>query len=127
MLGRWDKQLINQASDVPSIIFFIISYRLRALKTLYFLIFFIFEMTFTKNFARYYEKKNYTWNIRRLVNKSFVPSSHRIVLKIVGFLVTGRELNQMQLCGWLLAGRPSLGNRIKRKNGILLHSGLNPA
>ena len=34
MLGRWDKRLIDQASDVPSIIF-IISYRLRALKTLY--------------------------------------------------------------------------------------------
>ena len=35
-LGRWDERLIDQASDVPSIIFFIISYRLRALKTLYF-------------------------------------------------------------------------------------------
>ena len=36
-LGRWDKRLIDQASDVPSIIFFfIISYKLRALKTLYF-------------------------------------------------------------------------------------------
>ena len=34
-LGRWDDRLIDQASDVPSIIFFIISYRLRALKTLY--------------------------------------------------------------------------------------------
>ena len=31
-LARWDKGLI----DVPSIIFFIISYRLKALKTLYF-------------------------------------------------------------------------------------------
>ena len=35
-LGRWDKRLIDQAFDVPSIIFFIIFYRLRALKTLYF-------------------------------------------------------------------------------------------
>ena len=35
-LGRWDERLIYQASDVSSIIFFIISYRLRALKTLYF-------------------------------------------------------------------------------------------
>ena len=35
-LGRWDKRLIDHASDVPSIIFFIISYTLRALKTLYF-------------------------------------------------------------------------------------------
>ena len=31
--GRWDKQLVNQAADVPSIFFFIISYRLRVLKT----------------------------------------------------------------------------------------------
>ena len=36
-LGRQDKRLINQASDVPSIIFFLtISYRLGALKALYF-------------------------------------------------------------------------------------------
>ena len=33
---RWDERLIGQASDVPNIIFFLISYRLRALKTLYF-------------------------------------------------------------------------------------------
>ena len=33
-LGRWDEQLIDHASDV--LIFFIISYRLRALKTLCF-------------------------------------------------------------------------------------------
>ena len=31
-------------------------------------------------------KKN-TWNIRRLVAESFVPSTQRIILKIVGFLV----------------------------------------
>jgi hypothetical protein len=30
VLGQWDKRLIDQAYDVPSIIFFIISYRLRA-------------------------------------------------------------------------------------------------
>ena len=35
-LGRWDERLIDQASDVSSIIFFIFSYSLRALKTLYF-------------------------------------------------------------------------------------------
>ena len=34
---RWDKRLINQASDVPSIIFSIISCRLWALKTRLFL------------------------------------------------------------------------------------------
>ena len=35
-MGRWDKRLIDQVSHVPSIIFLIMSYRLRALKTLYF-------------------------------------------------------------------------------------------
>ena len=30
-------------------------------------------------------KKNNAWNIRRLVDESFVPSTQRIILKIVGF------------------------------------------
>ena len=34
-------------------------------------------MIFAKNFARNYEKKNNTWNIRRLVDKSFVPLALR--------------------------------------------------
>ena len=59
--------------------FFIISYKLRALKTLYFhfcnFIKKLIERVFC-NFARFYEKKN-TWNIRRLVDadESFVPSA----------------------------------------------------
>jgi hypothetical protein len=32
----WAKRLVDQASEVPRIFFFTISYRLRALKTLYF-------------------------------------------------------------------------------------------
>ena len=55
MLGRWDDHLIKEVSDVPSIIFFIISYRLRALKTIRKKI----EMIFENNFARNYEKKKY--------------------------------------------------------------------
>ena len=46
-------------------------------------------MIFAKNFARNYEKNN-TWNIIRLVNETIVPSTQRIILKIVGFYV--REL-----------------------------------
>ena len=69
LLGRWDKWLIDQASDVPSIIFFIISYRLRALKTLYF--------NFGEVFCKKLWKINNTWSIRRLVDESFVPASHR--------------------------------------------------
>ena len=75
LLGRWDKRLVVQASDVPSIFFFIISYSLSALKTLYFhFCNFIKEMkkkierVFAKNFARSCEKKNNTWNIRCLVD-----------------------------------------------------------
>ena len=30
-------------------------------------------------------KKNNAWNIRRLVDESFVPATKRIILKIVGF------------------------------------------
>ena len=30
-------------------------------------------------------KKNNTWNIRRLIDESFVPATQRIILKIVGF------------------------------------------
>ena len=60
-MGRWVEQLINQTSDVPSIIFFIISYRLRALKTIcfYFCKFIkkYIETIFAKNFARNHEKK----------------------------------------------------------------------
>ena len=32
-------------------------------------------------------EKNNTWNIRRLVDESFVPATQRIILKIVGFQV----------------------------------------
>ena len=35
LLGWWDKQIVDQESDVPSIIFSYTFYRLRALKTLY--------------------------------------------------------------------------------------------
>ena len=47
-------------------------------------------MNIAKNFARNYEKtslKNNTWNIRRLVDESFVPATQRIILKIVGFMI----------------------------------------
>ena len=44
-------------------------------------------MIFVKNFARNYEKKNDTWNIRHLVDELFVPATQRIILMIVKFLV----------------------------------------
>ena len=61
MLGRYDKRIVDQKSDVPIIIFFRL-YRLRALKTLYFdFCNFInkmrkkIEMISAKNFARNHE------------------------------------------------------------------------
>ena len=35
------------------------------------------ERVFAKNFARFYEKKNNAWNIRRLVDESFILSAQR--------------------------------------------------
>ena len=37
LLGRWDKRIVDQESDVPSIIFVNTFYRIRALKTLNFI------------------------------------------------------------------------------------------
>jgi hypothetical protein len=39
---------------------------------------------FAKNFTRNYEKIN-AWNIKSLVDESFVPLTQSIILKIVGF------------------------------------------
>ena len=36
LLGRWYKRIVDQESDIPSIISLYTFYRLRALKTLYF-------------------------------------------------------------------------------------------
>ena len=77
MLVRWDKRLNNQASDVPIIIFFIICYRLGALKTLYFYYKKINWNNFSKRSCKKLWKKNNTWNIRRLVDESFVPAFQR--------------------------------------------------
>ena len=87
--------LMGRTTHWPSVwcskhFFFIISYRFRALKTLYF--YFckknkrINWNNFCKEFCKKLWKKNNTWNIRRLVNESFVPVTQRIILKIVGFL-----------------------------------------
>ena len=35
---------------------------------------------------RIFAKNNNTWNIRNLVNEKIVPSTQRIILKIVGFV-----------------------------------------
>ena len=45
-------------------------------------------MIVTKIFARNYEKNN-ACNNRCLVDKSFVPATQSVILKIVRFLITG--------------------------------------
>ena len=82
MLGQWDKRIVDQEADVPSIISFYTFYRLRALKTLYFYFCNFIKKNkkinwkdFCKEFCKKSWKKNNTWNIRQLVDDSFVPSS----------------------------------------------------
>ena len=60
LLGQRDKQIIDQESDVPSFILFI-------------------DLGHSKLFSQWIlqeiMKKDNTWNIRRLVDDSFVPLS----------------------------------------------------
>ena len=89
LLGQWDKRIVDQESDIPSIIIFYTFYRLRALKSLYF-----YLCNFIKKIRKSIEMKllnscnlrfasntslyvaNQTlWNIRLLVDNLFVPSS----------------------------------------------------
>ena len=53
--------------------------KVRALKTLYF--------HFCKEICKYLWKNNNTWNIRCVIDKSFVPSTQHITMKINGFLI----------------------------------------
>ena len=78
-------------SDVPNIIFFIISCKILCKNcfNLFSYIFYNFTKIKIKSFGcpkaiRNYEKNN-IWNIRRLVDESFIPATQRIILKIVGF------------------------------------------
>jgi hypothetical protein len=82
-MGDWDKQLIDQASDVPSIIFFhnFLHDSLQKLFQFIFLFFYNFTKIKRKSFEcpksrRNYEKNN-AWNIRLLVDESFVPATQR--------------------------------------------------
>ena len=80
----WDKQLINQPSDVPSIIYFLIIW-----KNLWKNWLNLFSYFFTKIKIKTFEcpksirnfEKNNAWNIRHLVNELFVPlTQHASVL-----------------------------------------------
>ena len=79
MLRRWDQRIVDQSSDVPSIIF---SYLLTD-STLYLHFWNMWKNkknnwnNFCKEFCKKLWKKNDTWNIRCLVDKSFVPANQQ--------------------------------------------------
>ena len=70
-------------------------------------------------------KNNNAWNIRRLVDESFVPSTHRIILKIVGFPIMIYGVNTYPLPMTLQIFRLSFGpdHDIMRVAECLMHSG----
>ena len=78
MLSWWDKQLVDQASDVPSSI-------IKSCKILCKNHFNLFFQKITKMKIKSFEcpkpirnmKKKNIWNFRRLVDESFVPSAQR--------------------------------------------------
>ena len=71
-------------------LFFFHNFLQNSLQNFFLNFFYNFTQIKTKSFEgpksiRNYEKNN-AWNIRRLVDESFVPLTQRIILKIVGFL-----------------------------------------
>ena len=82
-LGLWDKGIVNQVSDVPSIIFFMISFKILCKNPFNLFFYEIIKNKrkgwndFCKEFFKKLWKKNNTWNIRRLVDESFVPANQQ--------------------------------------------------
>ena len=122
MLGRWDKWLLDQASNVPSIFFFIFLIDLGHWK-LFIFIFVIFqkknERVFAKNFARVYEKKiilgtSDAWSTSRLSHR---PSE--LAYYIVDWQISRQVFT---LCMSIPDGRPCMNIQwelcqLKRKEG----------
>ena len=99
MLGQWDKWMVDQAFDVSSIFFL---YNFLFIKILYFhFCNFIKKIEkvdwkgFCKEFCKILWKKNNTWNIRRLVDRSFVPSVQQTSV----FFCRLTDFSTVQLCG----------------------------
>ena len=85
LVARLDKRLIDQAFYVPSIFFFIISYRFKALKTLYFYFYKIIKKKkiHWNNFCKVFSKKlmkkiilgtSDAWSMSHLSNRATKPS-----------------------------------------------------
>ena len=79
-LVRWDKWLVHQASDVPSIIFFFMISCKMLCKNVFNVFFYKFTKIKTKSFECPKSNKiwkNNTWNVRHLVDESFVSSAQQ--------------------------------------------------
>ena len=81
LLGRWDKWIVDQESDVPSISFFILFIDLGQQQLFIFIFVILLKNKkiswedFFKEFCKKSWKKDNAWNIKRLVDDSFVPLS----------------------------------------------------
>ena len=77
LLVCWDKWLIHQVSDVPSVILFS-WFLVKFFEKIYIFIFFpkIYKNKNKESIRNY--KKNNAWNITRLVGESFVPANQQI-------------------------------------------------
>ena len=80
MLGRWDdgtNELSTKRLMFQVLFFFMISCKILCKKPINSFYYFFYKITKIKlkSFEYSKSKKNNTWNIRRLVDDSFVPSS----------------------------------------------------
>ena len=91
-LWWWDKWIVDQASDVPSIILFCTFYRLRALKTLYFYFCNSIKKINWKEFCKELCKKSWkniilgtsdTWSIIRLSHRQSDPAYYIVNWQIL--------------------------------------------
>ena len=72
---QWDRRIIDQASDVKSIIFFMISCKILCKNPFIFSFLFFYKNKELSALSLKNYKKNNTWNVRLLVKDLFVPSS----------------------------------------------------
>ena len=84
-LVRWDagtKDSSTKRLMFQALFFFIISYRLAALNTFYFCKFIKKKNlnNYCKEFCKQLWKKNNTWNLRCLVDESFVPANQQTIV-----------------------------------------------
>ena len=111
LLGWWDYRIVDIEFDVSSISCFILFIELGHSKLFIFIFVILWKKNkkinwqdFCKEFARNHEK-NDTWNIRRLVDNSFVPSSKwpSVYCKLTEFWSMGQLTQLPSLLYWRLS------------------------